>query len=108
MKNRIWERERAVPFVPETGKVYRNEGGGDFQCVDPIPSSEACWFRNIATGWEFIARGVQRYSDGTIDWAGSVQGHFADEELAARYAQKQATIRHQQISLANALLCLAL
>ena len=36
--------------------------------------------QNIKSGWTFIAKGIIRYNDGTIEWDYSVGGHFEQKE----------------------------
>ena len=70
------QKKRPVrrPFVPEVGKVYRNRGGGDYLCICYYNSSS--YFVNVDSGWQFEARGLGMYEDGTIDWDHSVGGFF--------------------------------
>lgn len=66
--------------VLETGKVYRNRGGGEFRCVTPgyLPIEKGnARMQNVKTGWTFLAHGVQMYEDGSIEWDYSTGGYFA-------------------------------
>ena len=36
-------------------------------------------FRNVKSGWTFIAKGIIQYVDGTIEWDHSTDGHFEGE-----------------------------
>ena len=65
--------------VLETGKVYRNRGGGEFRCISPryLPYAKGeARMENVKTGWTFLAHGVQMYPDGTIEWDYSSGGYF--------------------------------
>jgi len=66
-------------FTPERGKVYKNHGGGEFQCLDSDPRFMPgdAFMKNTASGWSFKARGCGIYEDGTIDWDYSTGGFFA-------------------------------
>lgn len=67
--------------VLESGRVYRNRGGGEYMCVTPTwldyPAGEAR-MRNVKPGWTFRAHGIQMYPDGTIEWDYS-SGGYSDE-----------------------------
>lgn len=81
----IWKTERAKPFTPEIGKVYKNAGGGEFMCVygsyptGSPPTQEKAWFINVKSHWMFLAHWIHIYSDGSIDWDYSKQGTFVGE-----------------------------
>lgn len=76
---RIWETEKGKPYKPVPGKIYKNEGGGEYLCIriGGEPSQEKAWFQNIRSGWRCLCSDVRKYSDGTIDWAYSKLGEFA-------------------------------
>lgn len=62
-------------FTPERGKTYTNEGdGGSYYCING--SDQDALLRNIKSGWTFLAHGVGRYADGSIDWDYSTGGRF--------------------------------
>lgn len=61
-------------FEPEERMVYENEGGGEYKCIES--DGTTAWFRNISSGWTFIAHGVGIYCDGKIDWQYSTNGSF--------------------------------
>ena len=65
-------------FTPERGKVYTNQGGGEFRCLASNPDVVPCVasMQNVKSLWTFIAKGCGIYTDGTIDWDYSVGGHF--------------------------------
>lgn len=54
-------------FTPETGKTYKNQGGGTFRCLRAGTYHRAL-MQNVASGWTFTAIGCGIYEDGTIDW----------------------------------------
>lgn len=65
-------------FTPIPGKVYKNQGGGEYRCLraDGIFLPFTATMQNTASGWTFIARGCGIYTDGTIDWDYSTGGKF--------------------------------
>lgn len=63
-------------FTPTTDKVYTNNGGGVFRCLNVLANGIAV-MRNINSGWTFTAKGCGIYEDGTIDWDYSTGGYFA-------------------------------
>lgn len=67
-------------YTPEAGKTYLNQAGGSFLCLrsgGTLGEGEA-ELQNTESSWTFIAHGCCIYEDGTIDWACSTNGHFAD------------------------------
>lgn len=79
MSEPIWKRERAKRFVPQPGESYRNVSGGSYQCLSAYENFSGR-FVNTESGWSFLAKGINRYSDGSIDWDYSKWGHFLTEE----------------------------
>lgn len=85
----IWALDRGEKFTPTVGETYLNRGGGSFRCISvKAPgatyynradgqSDAVAEFQNIQSGWTFVAKGIIRYIDGTIEWDHSVDGHFA-------------------------------
>ena len=71
-EERTMKREK---FMPETGKVYQNEGGGTYRCIEA--SDAQVIMQNTKSGWTLNAHGCGIYEDGTIDWDYSTGGHFA-------------------------------
>lgn len=67
-------------FVPETGRLYENEGGGIFRCLQVDYYRQTASMRNERSGWTFDAHGVGIYKDGRIDWDYSTGGFFAEME----------------------------
>lgn len=106
------KRQNPQRITPVGGKVYENAGGGRYLCTSHWSSSERSCFMNIDSGWELTAHNVVQYDDGTIEWDYSTDGGFNDRkleeyrQLTAREKNAQtAQIWHQQMSLANAMLC---
>ena len=66
------------PFLPENGKIYRNAGGSEVVCIMALDGWKSCTavMANIKSHWTFIAHGIGRYEDGTIDWDYSTKGYF--------------------------------
>ena len=90
--DRIWNIDRGRPLIPVDGQIYLNRGGGEYRCIDQMPtagttyynasggsSSTAARFRNVRSGWTFTAKGIIQYIDGTIEWDHSSDGHFEKE-----------------------------
>ena len=66
------------PFHPEHGVVYENEGGGMYECTSwKNDDTDTALFRNVKSGWHFVAHGIGIYADGKIDWDYSTSGTFS-------------------------------
>lgn len=91
------KRQNPTRFIPETGTIYENAGGGKYLCKGARVYTSEARMQNTVSGWTCIAHGIVRYDDGTIEWDYSTDGHFEDIE--------KAEIRNRQRSLMNALLC---
>lgn len=78
------------PYKPQIGEIYQNHGGGEFICRKSwrIGQETRARMENTRSSWSFEARDVRIYEDGSIDWAYSVGGKFADEEKAREYARR--------------------
>lgn len=63
-------------FTPEKGKIYQNEGGGTFRCLEA--SESQIIMQNVASKWTLFAHGCGIYENGSIDWDYSTGGHFAE------------------------------
>lgn len=74
--SKIWNIENSSPFFPERGVTYRNAGGGLFRCISTYGTSGR--FNNTTSGWSFVAHGCRQYSDGSIEWDYSTDGHFVN------------------------------
>lgn len=71
-----------TPFSPEPGQIYTNDNGAKYYCERLQHGSLFnVWMINIKSGWSFLAHGVGRYPDGTIDWDYSTDGRFTDFRL---------------------------
>lgn len=73
---KVWNIESSVPFCPVEGIIYRNAGGGEFKCTHSGVAGG--WFVNIKSGWKCLAHGCRQYSDGSIEWDYSTDGHFTN------------------------------
>ena len=103
------KRQKPRKFVPSIDRVYENAGGGSYRCQGPIGDSCDAWMQNTASGWTLLAHGIVRYEDGTIEWDWSTRGHFEtirEPEPEEPVAIRRADIRHRQMSLMNAMLCM--
>lgn len=67
-------------FIPAKGETYDNEGGGRYLCLDAYGAN--AWFRNINSGWTFVAHNCHLYPDGSIDWDYSSHGRFENASFA--------------------------
>lgn len=63
-------------FTPVPGHIYRNQGGGQYLCLECLMYSGEAVMQNTASGWTLQAHGCGIYPDGTIDWDYSTQGHW--------------------------------
>lgn len=79
------DRDKRTPFVPKHGEVYKNHGGGTFRCLDLEPTCETSWFQNIYSGWTFMAHGLRKYPDGTIEWDYSTGGFFDTKDAGGDF-----------------------
>ncbi len=68
------ETEKGKIFEPETGKVYKNRGGGNYICITGGAFSSV--MKNLASGWIFTAYICRQYTDNTIEWDYSSGGRF--------------------------------
>lgn len=75
--------ERAY-FIPEIGKVYTNQNGNRYRCINV---NEHCGkpdntlkaqFQRISDGWNLTAHGPQMGEDGRIEWNYSTGGYWPD------------------------------
>ena len=91
--DKIWNIDKGRPLAPTVGQVYLNRSGGEYRCISyrPMPgtmyynsaggsSSTTAVFRNVKSGWTFVAKGIIQYIDGTIEWNHSSDGCFKDKE----------------------------
>ena len=91
------KRQNPTRFIPETGVIYANAGGGNFRCLRGGGYTATALMQNIASGWTCVAHGIVRYEDGTIEWDYSTGGYFDQIE--------KAETRSRQRSMMNAMLC---
>ena len=66
------------PFDPYPGRIYENEGGGQFICIVSGDDINSAIMKNISSGWTFTAHGIGVYENGKIDWNHSTGGYFDD------------------------------
>lgn len=65
------------PYTPEVGRVYENEGGGFYRCLNRGTGRSQYSATMVSVkGWMFIAHGLGIYEDGKIDWTYSTGGIF--------------------------------
>ena len=67
-------------IIPEVGKVYENKNGFKYRCTGLRINAcgNAAIMENLTSGWTCRVYGVKEYSDGTIEWAYSGGGFFAE------------------------------
>ena len=63
-------------FDPYPGRIYKNNGGGQFICIATGDDTYSAVMKNIESGWTITANGIGIYEDGTIDWDYSTGGYF--------------------------------
>ena len=88
------------PFLPEIGATYENEGGGEFIVLDSIRHGVVdgrahAVVMNTRSRWVCTAHGVGIYEDGAIDWDGSTDGYFDDEEAHEVVKWREFETRHE-------------
>ncbi len=98
------KRQNPKPFSPVKGEIYENAGGGRYLC-ESDGNEHSARMMNVTSGWTFIAKGIVRYDDGTIEWDYSVDGTFVPLDRERQERIFRATFRHKQNSIVNALLC---
>lgn len=67
-------------FTPERGRVYENQGGGTYRCLQAggfLPARAAV-MQNVASGWTLTAHDCGIYEDGRMDWDFSTDGRFEE------------------------------
>ena len=60
---------------PAAGRSYLNRNGRTYRCVRRIDSETAVMVREL-DGWTLVAHRVRQYTDGTIEWDQSTDGHW--------------------------------
>ena len=63
-----------IRITPEVGRIYENEGGGTYKCIDYDGNTPI--MQNVKSGWTMHCHGVGQYENGTIDWDYSTGGYF--------------------------------
>lgn len=69
-------------FTPDRYKVYQNENGYDYFCVNANDSFAEFVSRS---GWHFKARSCRKYESGKIEWDSSYDGEFISKAQAQEY-----------------------
>ena len=70
-------------FTPGIGEVYALYGGkGQKYRVLGIEGMATAKLQGVTSYWTFIAHGIGRYDDGSIDWDFSTGGYFTKEAFA--------------------------
>lgn len=63
-------------FTPCIGETFTLNGcTAEYTCLKIVGKYEAV-LKNRKTGWTLTANGIGYYTDGTIDWDFSTDGHF--------------------------------
>ena len=76
------QKKIRTKFIPKIKVIYVNAGGGKYKCLSVYDDDYSAIMQNVASGWTFVAHGIGRYEDGSIDWDFSTGGHFAQEVTA--------------------------
>ena len=82
-------KDCGLPLSPTVGQTYRNRNGCEYFCLGKdtahgmidyvvpglvgLPNGR---FRNMRSGWTFVAKDIVMYADGTIEWGRSLDGRF--------------------------------
>lgn len=82
-------KDCGLPLSPTVGQTYRNRNGCEYLCLGKdtahgmidyvvpglvgLPNGR---FRNMRSGWTFVAKDIMMYADGTIEWGRSLDGRF--------------------------------
>lgn len=74
-------------LVPGTLYQHHDRKGRDhcIECIQSLPlhdsfSPYTALVRSTITGWTMIIHGINVYSDGTIDWDFSTDGHWTEKD----------------------------
>lgn len=63
-------------FTPRMGEIFKLTGTStEYVCLK-IAGKYNVYLQNTKTGWTFLANGIGYYTDGSIDWDFSTEGHF--------------------------------
>ena len=71
---------KRMRFTPTPGEVYRLQNSSEYKCLcvaANIPHQAI--LQNTTSCWTFLAKGIGRYENGTIDWDYSIGGRFEKE-----------------------------
>ena len=60
---------------PVAGRNYLNHNGRTYRCVRRIDAETAVMVRE-PDGWTLIAHHIRQYTNGTIEWDHSTDGHW--------------------------------
>ncbi len=71
---------KRMRFTPTPGEVYRLKGGSEYKCLCvALDMPHQAILQSTTSRWTFLAKGIGRYENGTIDWDYSIGGHFEKE-----------------------------
>ena len=62
-------------IIPEAGKEYRNHNGQTYRCLQVLDPEHAVMER-LSDRWTLTACRTRQYSDGTIEWDGSINCYW--------------------------------
>lgn len=65
-----------MSFFPTIGQVYLNTNGTYYKCIGYDEEGRAVMQSQNRWKWTFSAVGCRKYTDGTIDWAFSLNGRY--------------------------------
>lgn len=65
-------------FTPRLMEILKLKGTStEYVCLKRVGKYEA-YLKNLKTGWTLLAHGIGYYTDGSIDWDFSTEGHFEE------------------------------
>lgn len=74
---------KRMRFTPTPGEVYRLQNSSEYKCLcvaANIPHQAI--LQNTTSRWTFLAQGIGRYENGSIDWDYSIGGRFEKESCS--------------------------
>ena len=78
---------KRMRFTPTPGEVYRLQNSSEYiseykcLCVAADMPHQAI-LQSTTIRWTFLAKGIGRYENGTIDWDYSIGGRFKKESCS--------------------------
>lgn len=74
---------KRMRFTPTPGEVYRLRNGSEYKCLCVAADMPyQAILQSTTSRWTFLAKGIGRYENGTIDWDYSIGGRFEKESCS--------------------------